>query len=80
MAVGGPLFGALLEPLRFYPAAELAQNVAILIASVALSASVVAMVLRWRRSRNRERQQIKLLVYTLAVTAAAGIPPLERTR
>jgi hypothetical protein len=32
---------------------------------------VVPVVLRWRRSRNQERQQIKLLFYTVAVTVAA---------
>jgi hypothetical protein len=34
-------------------------------------ASVGAVLLLWRRSRDRERQQIKLLAYTVALTIAA---------
>jgi hypothetical protein len=39
----------------------------------ALLASVAAVVFRWRRSRGRERQQLKWLVYTFAVTIVAAL-------
>ena len=39
----------------------------------ALVASVAAVVLRWRRSRDQERQQIKWLVYMVALMVVAGL-------
>jgi hypothetical protein len=42
----------------------------------ALLASVVAVVLRWRRSTDRERQQLKWLVYVVALTVVAGLAGL----
>ncbi len=39
----------------------------------ALLASVAAVVLRWRRSKGQERQQLKWLVYTFAVTIVAAL-------
>jgi hypothetical protein len=64
-------------PTSFFPAyssaAELGWVFGILPSLVALLASVVAVLLRWRRSRGRQRQQIKLLAYTVALTVAAVI-------
>jgi hypothetical protein len=74
MGVGTPLLallGALTESLQAYSVAELLVTVAFSIALVALAASAVAVVLRWRRSRDQERQQIKWLVYMVAVTVVA---------
>ena len=68
--VGGPL-SALLEPLRYQPGAALAQSIAFFVSLATLLASVVALVLRWRHSSDRKRQQIKLLVYAVAVTVAS---------
>jgi hypothetical protein len=39
----------------------------------ALLASVVAVVLRWRRSTDQERQQLKWLVYMVALAVIAGL-------
>jgi signal transduction histidine kinase len=39
----------------------------------ALLASVAAVVLRWRRRRDQERQQIKWLAYMVALTVVAGL-------
>ncbi len=72
MAGGAPLLGVLTELLPAYSSvARLAVMVVFSIALVALGASAVAVVLRWRRSRDQERQQIKLLVYTVAITIVA---------
>jgi hypothetical protein len=72
MTVGGLLLGALAELLPAYSSvAELVANIAFSILFVALASAAVAVVLRWHRSRNQERQQIKLLFYTIAVTAVA---------
>jgi hypothetical protein len=72
MTVGGLLLGALAELLPAYSSvAELGANIAFSILFVALASAAVAVVLRWHRSRNQERQQIKLLFYTIAVTAVA---------
>ena len=70
--VGGPL-SAFLEPLRYQSGAAFAQRAAFCVSLGALLASVVALVLRWQRSWGRERQQIKLLVYAVAVTIASII-------
>jgi hypothetical protein len=71
MALGGTTLTALTVPLRAYPAVELAGSVGTWASLAALLASVAAVFLRWRHSRGQERQQIKLLVYTVAVTVAA---------
>jgi hypothetical protein len=75
MALASPLLGLLTEPFNAYPVARSVQDVgwlAAFVASlVALLASVVAIVLRWVRSRGRERQQIKLLVYAITGTVLA---------
>jgi len=70
-ALGGTILTAITVILPSYPAVELAGTVGLWASLAALLASVVALVLRWRRSRGQERQQIKLLVYTVAVTVAA---------
>ena len=51
--------------------AELAQTVGFLGLLPALAASVLALVLRYRRSFGEERQQIRWLVYVVAVVAVA---------
>jgi drug/metabolite transporter (DMT)-like permease len=77
IAVGGLLLGVLTELLPAYPSAtELVAIVALSIVLVALAASAVGVVLRWRRSRDQERQQIKLLVYAIAVTVVAILSAL----
>jgi hypothetical protein len=42
----------------------------------ALLASGVSVVLRWRRSKDRERQQLKWLVYVVALVVVAGLAGL----
>jgi len=76
MALVSPLLGLLTETLYAYPAPGLVQNVGLSVSFIALLASVVAIVLRWVRSRGRERQQIKLLVYAVTGTAVALIVAL----
>jgi hypothetical protein len=49
----------------------LVRTIGFSISVVALLASAVAIVLRWRRSRGLERQRIKLLVYAVTVTILA---------
>jgi signal transduction histidine kinase len=51
--------------------AELAQTIGFLGLLPALAASVLALVLRYRRSRGSERQQIRWLVYVVAVIGVA---------
>jgi hypothetical protein len=58
------------------PAVELAGEVGLWAGLAALLASVVAVILRWRHSRDQQRQQINLLVYTAAVTIAAVLGAL----
>jgi hypothetical protein len=50
-------------------AAELAQSIGYLGLLPALAASILALVLRYRRSRGEERQQIRWLLYVVAVVA-----------
>jgi hypothetical protein len=50
--------------------------VGVWISLVALLASVVAVVLRWRRSTDQERQQLKWLVYVVALAVVAGLAGL----
>jgi signal transduction histidine kinase len=52
-------------------AAELAQTIGFLGLLPALAASILALVLRYRRSRGEERQQIRWLVYVVAVVGVA---------
>jgi signal transduction histidine kinase len=54
-----------------YTAAGLLGEVGTWISLAALVASVAAVVLRWRRNRGQERQQIKWLVYVAALTVVA---------
>ncbi len=51
--------------------AEFAQTVGFLGLLPALAASIAALVLRYRRSRGEERQQIRWLVYVVAVVGVA---------
>src|SRR5829696_7392011 len=48
-------------------------KVGIWVSIAALLASVVAVILRWRRSKDRERQQLKRLAYVAALAAVAGL-------
>jgi len=48
-------------------------KVGIWVSIAALLASVVAVILRWRRSKDRERQQLKWLAYVVALAAVAGL-------
>jgi signal transduction histidine kinase len=52
-------------------AAELALTIGFLGLLPALAASILALVLRYRRSRGEERQQIRWLVYVVAVVVIA---------
>ena len=52
-------------------AVALAEEVGLWASLAALLASVAAVVLRWRRGGGQQRRQIKLLVYTVAVTVVA---------
>ena len=71
MALVSPLVGLGTEPFYAYPVARFVQIVSFSASLVALLASAVAIVLRWVRSRGRERQQIKLLVYAVTGTGLA---------
>ena len=51
-------------------------RVGIWVSIAALLASVVAVVLRWRRSTGQERQQLKWLAYMVALAAVAGLAGL----
>jgi hypothetical protein len=70
-ALVGTTLTSLTVLLPAYSAVESAGTVGLWASLAALLASVAAVVLRWRRSRAQERQQIKLLVYTVAVTIVA---------
>jgi len=48
-------------------------KVRIWVSIAALLASVAAVILRWRRSKDRERQQLKWLVYVVALAVVAGL-------
>jgi len=48
-------------------------KVGIWVSIAALLASVAAVILRWRRSRDRERQQLKWLAYVVVLAAVAGL-------
>ncbi len=76
MALASPLLGPLTEPFNAYPVARLVGDVNLSASLVALLASVVAIVLRWLRSRGQERQQIKLLVYAVTGTVIAVLVAL----
>ena len=54
-----------------YSALGLLGGVGTWLSLVALLASAAAVVLRWRRNRGQERQQIKWLVYVVALTVVA---------
>jgi hypothetical protein len=55
---------------NFYPGVGAVGGLA---SVAALLASVAAIVLRWRNGPSQERQQLKWLVYTFAVTIIAGL-------
>ena len=76
MALGGGILLALSVFLPTIPAGNWVGQVSALAAYGALLASGAAVLLRWRRSRGQERQQIKLLVYTVAITAVAVLGAL----
>src|SRR5215213_3317147 len=71
MALVWPILGPLIAYFQTYPIAELVRKIGFSISIVALLASVVAIVLRWRRGRGLERQRIKLLVYAVSITILA---------
>src|SRR5215211_1943168 len=71
MALVWPVLGPLVAFYQPYASVELVQKIGFSISVVALLASVVSIVLRWRRSRGLERQRIKLLVYAVTVTIIA---------
>jgi hypothetical protein len=71
MALVWPVLGPLVAFYQPYPSVELVRKIGFSISVVALLASVVAIVLRSRRSRGLERQRIKLLVYAVTVTIIA---------
>jgi len=48
-------------------------RVGIGVSIAALLGSVAAVVLRWRRSTDQERQQLKWLVYAVALAVVAGL-------
>ena len=73
LALTGFLLSAFSTSLPAYPAAGLAGAIGISASLIALLASVVVVLLRWRSSTGRERQQIKLLAHTVALTIAAAI-------
>ena len=56
-----------------YVIGSVAEVLGLLASLIAFLISVTAVVLRWHRSRGQERQQIKVLAYTVAITAAAGL-------
>src|SRR5215211_1476833 len=56
--------------------AHVGWPVGVWISLAALLASVVAVVLRWRRSTDQERQQLKWLVYMVALAVIAGLAGL----
>ncbi len=56
-----------------YAAVGLLGGVGFWVSLAALLASVAAVVLRWRRRRDQERQQIKWLVYMAALTVLGGL-------
>jgi hypothetical protein len=51
-------------------------KVGIWVSIAALLASVAAVILRWRRSKDRERQQLKWLAYVVVLAAVAGLAGL----
>ena len=84
VAVGIALVGYALTVLEIflpyalgaYTALGLLGEVGSWISLAALAASVAAVVLRWRQSRGQERQQIKWLVYMVALTVIVGLGAL----
>ena len=55
-------------------------KVGIFFSTAALLASVAAVVLRWRRSTDQERQQLKWLAYVVALVAVVGLAGLAGWR
>jgi hypothetical protein len=56
-----------------YAAVGLPEAVGVWACLTALLASLLAVVLRWRRGREQERRQLKWLAYVVALTAVAGL-------
>jgi hypothetical protein len=70
------LAGYALTFLGVYWPGDEAWPVGVWISLAALLASVAAVVLRWRRSIDQERQQLKWLVYMVALAVIAGLTGL----
>jgi hypothetical protein len=74
MALAGTGLVTIADSLpNFYSGVEAVGAVGGVASLTALVASASAVVFRWRTSRGQERQQLKWLVYTLAVTIVAGL-------
>jgi hypothetical protein len=77
--VGIALAGYALTFLEVYMPGDEAQSgwpVGVWLSLAALLASVVAVVLRWRRSTDQERQQLKWLVYMVTLAVIGGLAAL----
>jgi hypothetical protein len=73
-AVAGTVLVSIADALpTTYPGVAAVGTVGGLTSVAALLASVAAIVVRWRRGPSQERQQLKWLVYTFALTIAAGL-------
>jgi hypothetical protein len=73
------LAGYLLVYLGVYMPGDYAQTgllVGVWLLVAALLASVAALVLRWRRGTDQERQQLKWLVYAVVLAVVAGLAGL----
>jgi signal transduction histidine kinase len=71
MALSGTGLSIITEYLNRWAGVNVPGTLGPGIALIALLLSVVAVVVRWRRSEGRERQQIKWLVYAVGVTLIA---------
>ena len=74
LAVGSTGLAVLAESLQGdYISVGVAEVLGLSASLMAFLISVTAVVLRWYLSRGQERQQIKWLTYTVAITVAAGL-------